>query len=57
METTDLKFKIDIAKMSPGQVVKILDKQIANDYLLFTKGLHSGLSSCCISLLEADHYD
>jgi hypothetical protein len=38
---TDLKSNIGIAEMSLDQVVKILDKQLANDYLLFTKALHS----------------
>jgi hypothetical protein len=58
METTDLKSKIGIAKMSLDQVVKILDKQLANDYyLLFTKALHPRLRGCCTSLLGANHYD
>lgn len=38
---TDLKSNIGIAEMSLDQAVKILDKQLANDYLLFTKALHS----------------
>jgi hypothetical protein len=33
---TDLKSSIDIAEMCLYQVVKILDKQLANDYLLPT---------------------
>jgi hypothetical protein len=57
METTDLKSNVGIAKMSLDQVVKILDKQLADDYLLFTKALHPRLRSCCTSLLGADHYD
>jgi hypothetical protein len=57
METTDLKSKIGIAEMSLDQVVKILDKQLINDYyLLFTKALHSRLCSCTL-LLGADRYD
>jgi hypothetical protein len=37
---TDLKSNIGIAEMSLDQVVKILDKQLANDYyFLFTKPL------------------
>ena len=55
---TDLKSNYGIAEMSLDQVVKILDKQLANDYyLLFTKALHSRLRSCSTSLLGADHYD
>jgi hypothetical protein len=53
---TDLKSHIGIA-MSLDQVVKILDKQLANDYVLFTKTLNSRLGSCCNSLLGGDHYD
>ena len=34
----DLKSNIGIAEMSLDQVFKILDKQLANDYALFTKG-------------------
>lgn len=41
--------------MSPEQAVKILDKQLANDYyFLFTKALHS---VAVVLLLRADHYD
>ena len=54
---TDLQSNIGIAEMSLVQVVKILDKQLANDYVLFTKGLHSRLSSCSTSLLGGGHYD
>jgi hypothetical protein len=54
---TDLKSNIRIAEMSLDQVVKILDKQLAKDYLLFTKALHSRLRSCSSSLLGADLYD
>jgi hypothetical protein len=57
METTDLKSKRGIAEMSLDQVVKSLDKQLANEYHLFTKGLHSRPSSCCTSLLGADYYE
>ena len=39
------------------QVVKILDKQLANDYVLFTEALHSRLGSCSTSLLGGGHYD
>jgi len=56
---TDLKYNICIAEVSldhHNQAVKILDKQLANDYLLFTKTLHSRLRSCS-TLLGADHYD
>jgi hypothetical protein len=50
---TDLKSNIGIAEMSLDQVIKILDKQLTNDYyLLFTKHLHSKLRSCCTSLLD-----
>lgn len=54
---TDLKSNIGIAEMSLDQVVKILDKQLANDYALFTKALHPRLGSCSTSLLGGDHYD
>jgi hypothetical protein len=54
---TDLKSNIGNAEMSL-RLVKILDKRLANDdYLLFTKALHSRLPSCSTSLLGADHYD
>ena len=54
----DLKTNIGIAEMSLDQVIKILDKQLANDYyLLFTKHLHSKLRSCSNSLLGSDRYD
>jgi hypothetical protein len=48
---TDLKSNIGIAEMSLVQVVKILDKQLANDYALFTKALYPRLGSCSTSLL------
>jgi hypothetical protein len=55
---TDLKSNIRITEMSLDQVIKILGKQLTNDYyLLFTKALHSRLRRCCTSLLGADHYD
>jgi hypothetical protein len=54
---TDLKSNIGIAEMSLDQVVKILDKQLANDYALFTKVLHPRLGSCSTSLLGGGHYD
>ena len=54
---TDLQSNIGTAEMSLVQVLKILDKQLANDCLLFIKGLHSRLSSCCTSLLGRGHYD
>lgn len=54
---TDLKINIRIAEMSLDQVVKILDKQLANYYLLFTKVLRSRLHSCCTSPLVGDNYD
>ncbi|MGE5662629.1 MAG: hypothetical protein ACM3X1_10335 [Ignavibacteriales bacterium] len=54
---TDLKSNISIEEMSLDQVVKILDKQLANDYALFTKTLHPRLGSCSTSLLGGDHYD
>ena len=55
---TDLKSNIGIVEMSLDQVIKILDKQLANDYyLLFTKHLHSKLRSCSNSLLGSDRYD
>ncbi|MFL6472943.1 MAG: hypothetical protein ACJ71H_19085 [Nitrososphaeraceae archaeon] len=55
---TDLKSNIDFAEMSLDQVIKILGKQLTNDYyLLFIKALHSRLSSCSTSLLGSDRYD
>ncbi|MGC2483029.1 MAG: hypothetical protein WA398_04655 [Nitrososphaeraceae archaeon] len=54
---TDLQSNIGIAEMSLVQVVKILDKQLANDYVLFTKALHPRLGSCSTSLLGGGHYD
>ncbi|HEY6668641.1 MAG TPA: hypothetical protein VI033_05750 [Candidatus Nitrosopolaris sp.] len=49
---TDLKSKIGIAEMSLHQVVRVLNKQLVNDYyLLFTKALHSRLRSSSTSLL------
>jgi hypothetical protein len=54
---TELQSNIGIAEMSLVLVVKILDKQLANDYLLFIKGLYSRLSSCCTSLLGRGYYD
>ena len=55
---TDLKSNIGLAEMSLDQVIKILSKQLTNDYyLLFTKHIHSKLRSCYTSLLGADHYD
>jgi hypothetical protein len=55
---TDLKSKIGIAEMSLHQVVRVLNNQLVNDYyLLFTKAVHSRLSSYCTSLLGSDHYD
>lgn len=53
----DLKSNIGIAEMSLDQVVKILDKQLANDYALFTKALHPRLGSCSTSLQGGGHYD
>lgn len=53
----DLKSNICVAEMSLDQVVKILDKQLANDYALFTKALHPRLGSCSTSLLGGGHYD
>ncbi len=36
----------------------VQDKQLANDYFLFTKALHSRLDSCSTStLLGGGHYD
>ena len=52
---TDLKSHIGIA-MSLDQVVKLLDKQLANDYVL-CKTLNSRFGSCCNSLLGGDNYD
>ena len=57
METTDLKSKIGVAEMSLDQVVKILDKQLGNDNLLFTQSLDPMLNRFCTSLLGAHHYD
>jgi hypothetical protein len=54
---TDLKSNIGIAEMSLDQVVKILDKQLANDYALFTRALHPKLGSRSTSLLGGGHYD
>ena len=53
----DPKSNICVAEMSLDQVVKILDKQLANDYALFTKALHPRLGSCSTSLLGGGHYD
>lgn len=53
----DLKSNIGIAEMSLDQVCKILDKQLANDYALFTNALHPRLGSCSTSLLGGGHYD
>ena len=54
---TDLNSNIGIAEMSLDQIVKILDKQLLNDYyLLFTKALHSRVRGCS-TLLLGDHYD
>jgi hypothetical protein len=44
---TDLKSHIGIT-MSLDQVVKILDKQLANDYVLFTKTLTLGSAAVVI---------
>ena len=49
---TDLRSNIGIAEMSLDQVVKILDKQLANDYALFTRALHSKLGNRSASLLK-----
>ena len=54
---TDLQSTIGIADVSLVQVVKIPDKQLANDYVLFTKALHLRLGSCSTSLLGGGHYD
>ena len=43
---TDLKSNICIAEMTLDQ-----DKQLANDYVLLTKALHSRLGSCSTSTL------
>jgi hypothetical protein len=54
---TDLRSNIGIAEMSLVQVVKILDKQLANDYVLFTKALHPMLRSYTTPLLGGGYYD
>jgi hypothetical protein len=46
---TDLKSNVGIAEIRLDQVVKVLDKQLANDYLLFTNAFYSNLRSCCTS--------
>jgi hypothetical protein len=45
---TDLQSNIGIAEMSLVQVVKILDKQLANDYVLFTQTLTLGSAAVVI---------
>jgi hypothetical protein len=54
---TDLQSNIGIAEMSLVQEVKILDKQLADDYVLFTEALHPRLGSYSTSLLGGGHND
>ena len=53
---TDLKSNIGIAKMGLDQVVKVLDKQLANDYLCSPMP-STLISAAVVLLLGAYHSD